>query len=149
MNSVIWFGFELKDDVNRTNERMLIDSAKNLFNGIPFDYRKELYTSVNAFVLEGPRDDEHLSLQSQTVQQARTNSRISTTKSKEEHSEAPKVQRFLFVTLFHEESHLKVLEDMVPNGLYASRSVRKAEVEFNFDKTFDEIYEESAQFAGD
>ena len=155
MNSAIWFGFALQDGVNKTNERMLIETAKNFFSGIPSDHRSDLYTSVNAFVLECPGADAPTPSEAANSQQGAketaSKGRISTTKGKEEDGppEPPKTERILFVALFHEDSHLKNLEDFIPNGIFASRTIRRLDVQFEFDKTFDELYEESAQFVGE
>ena len=87
----------------------------------------------------------------QGAKETASKGRISTTKGKEEGvpPEPPKTERILFVALFHEDSHLKNLEDFIPNGIFASRTIRRLDVQFEFDKTFDELYEESAQFVGE
>ena len=53
--SVTWFSFELQDDVNDMNSAFLIQAAKNMFLGIPSDFRLEFYTHVEAFILEAPK----------------------------------------------------------------------------------------------
>ena len=152
-NSVIWFSFDLVEDINTTNQLMLVESAKNFFNGIPYDYRSDLYTHVDAFVLDEPDEDNAKHPKGvgdmASATKAATKSRLQTTKSKEEASEAPaKPPKILFVALYSEEGYLKNIEDSIPNGIFVSRAIRNFSVKFEFDKNFDDIFQESSKYVG-
>jgi len=141
--SVIWLSFNVVDNINYINSKLLVQSAKNFFLGIPADYRKDFYTHVDAFILRTPTGQDGGGKPISTEE-----GRGRKVKSATAAAATPAEKKVLFVALYHEYNFLRDFEDHLPSGILATRAIRKLDITVELDKSFDELFEESLKFVG-
>lgn len=114
--TVSWIGFEVNPEVSFEQATLLLQTAKNFFNSIPWDARSDIFTEVEGevFTLEQPIED---------------NDEVIIRRS-----------FHVIVALLHEMNVTTILEEKMPAGLLLTRALRNLKVELRCTDSLFDMY---------
>lgn len=151
--TVIWFGLTVSESATLEQSLLLAEVAINFFKSIPWDSRKDIYTTVEGDLYFLPDTDSD----EQTVDSNFDTDKKVANKSNETHEDSTKIgdedfnifgrkNRVVIIALLHESDYFREFEESLPRGLLITRFLRSSSIDFQSLFTLAELYKVSLPF---
>ncbi len=144
--STVWFGVDVKKDVDHAYTILLQESLQKFFETLPLTYRKHIYTKVVTEICCLEPSAEELGKKRKRTS-AMENLIAAVLGKQEEESMWSMGKRIVLVVLLHEEDHfLRVEQSLLEADLFFSRFLQNFYLNVELQQSISEIFANSIKY---